>query len=221
MFHLYSVTGRVVNESPERLRDMRPTTATARARRVARIGADPDETSKLPTPPPVASDVGRHGALAEYAATEQGANQQRQPLTRVADVMNPQVLTVSVDAPVLQVWRQLNEHGYGQAPVVDAQGRLVGLFLRAELMRADWLESAIADADTWRALLARPVRELMWTPVPAASIDTELRRVASVLIDTGLPGLPVVDEHGAVTGFVSRSDILRAVTADPPLDLWG
>ena len=58
-------------------------------------------------------------------------------------------------------------------------------------------------------------------PVPATSAETDLRRVATVLLDTGLPGLPVVDERGAVAGFVSRSDILRAVTADPPLDLWG
>jgi CBS domain-containing protein len=33
--------------------------------------------------------------------------------------------------------------------------------------------------------------------------------------------LPVVDEQGHVTGFISRSDILRAVVTDPPLDLWG
>jgi CBS domain-containing protein len=30
----------------------------------------------------------------------------------------------------------------------------------------------------------------------------------------------VVDDGGRVTGFVSRTDILRAVVADPPLDLW-
>jgi CBS-domain-containing membrane protein len=41
-----------------------------------------------------------------------------------------------------------------------------------------------------------------------------------VLLDTGLPGLPVVDDAGQVIGFVSRSDVLRAVVADPPLDLW-
>jgi CBS domain-containing protein len=40
------------------------------------------------------------------------------------------------------------------------------------------------------------------------------------LLDTGLPGLPVVKDDGELEGFVSRSDILRAVVADPPLDLW-
>ena len=37
----------------------------------------------------------------------------------------------------------------------------------------------------------------------------------------GLPGVPVVDEVGAVLGFVSRTDLLRALATDPPLDLWG
>ncbi len=50
--------------------------------------------------------------------------------------------------------------------------------------------------------------------------DTALRRVAGVLLDTGLPGLPVTDEAGVLIGFISRTDILRAVAADPPLDLW-
>jgi len=50
--------------------------------------------------------------------------------------------------------------------------------------------------------------------------ETDIRRVARVLLDIGLPGLPVVNDAGQVIGFVSRSDILRAVVADPPLDLW-
>jgi CBS domain-containing protein len=64
------------------------------------------------------------------------------------------------------------------------------------------------------------VLEVMWTPVPSVAPDTDIRRLARVLLDTGLPGLPVVDDAGQVIGFVSRSDVLRAVVADPPLDLW-
>jgi CBS domain-containing protein len=44
--------------------------------------------------------------------------------------------------------------------------------------------------------------------------------VAEVLLASGLPGLPVSSAEGRVLGFVSRSDLLRAIVADPPLDLW-
>ncbi len=223
MFHLFTVSGRVFSGGPEQIRDMRPTTPVARVRRVTRAGADFDEQpqAQRQSPPPLAGDVGRHGALAEYAATGQRAGPQRHPLTHVSDVMSQPVLTVALDATVLQAWRQLAEHGYAQAPVVDAKGQLVGMFLRAGLMHAELIESAISDTANLRKLLMQTVAERMATPVPAATPDTELRRVAHVLIDAGLPGMPVVDEQGAVIGFVSRTDIMRAVVADPPLDLWG
>lgn len=67
---------------------------------------------------------------------------------------------------------------------------------------------------------AQPVTTVMWSPVTSASAQTDLRRVASVLLDTGLPGVPVVSDEGAVLGFVSRTDLLRALATDPPVDLW-
>jgi len=32
--------------------------------------------------------------------------------------------------------------------------------------------------------------------------------------------VPIVNEAGVLLGFVSRSDILRAVVTDPPLSMW-
>ena len=76
---------------------------------------------------------------------------------------------------------------------------------------------AIKDAI---ALARRPVNEVMISPIPTVATTTDLRRVAGVLLETGLPGLPVTDEQGLLAGFISRTDILRAVASDPPLDLW-
>jgi CBS domain-containing protein len=73
----------------------------------------------------------------------------------------------------------------------------------------------------WQSLLQQPVTAVMWSPVPSALPETDLRRAASLLLGTGLPGVPVTDAAGLLLGFVSRSDLLRAIVADPPLDLWG
>ena len=51
--------------------------------------------------------------------------------------------------------------------------------------------------------------------------DTPLKQVAQMMIDSDCGMIPVVDDAGSVIGFVSRSDILRAVVTFPPLDLWG
>lgn len=132
--------------------------------------------------------------------------------------MSRNVVTVPHEAMLAEAWQLLAQHAIGQAPAVDGSGALVGLLLRADLLQPGLLPGP--DAQAWRKFLAHPVSDLMFTPMPCVAGDTDIRRVTVVLLEAGLPGLPVVDDHGAVTGFISRSDILRAVVADPPLELW-
>jgi CBS domain-containing protein len=103
--------------------------------------------------------------------------------------------------------------------VVNAQNQVVGLLLRADMAPLDLLPEPGAVKQAIE-LARRPVSEVMISPVPTVSEDTELRRVAGVLLESDLPGLPVTDELGRLAGFISRTDILRAVAAEPPLDLW-
>lgn len=158
-------------------------------------------------------------AMAAYAQTEQGPQPARQPLNLVSDVMTVGGLSVPPDTRVNDAWQTLAEHQVAQAPVVDALGRVIGLLLRADMAPLDLLPEPGAIKQAIE-LARRPVSEVMLSPVPTVSADTALRRVAAVLLDTGLPGLPVTDEAGVLAGFISRTDILRAVAADPPLDLW-
>lgn len=228
MFMVYGTSGQLFKGSMEQLRQIGGVTALARARRilpVARDGRDVTEESPaayagLAQHKVAAEDSPRMAPLVAYAQTQQGL-QQRHPLSRVADVMNRQPVTLPDSANVLQAWHLLTEKEIGQAPVVDANGQLVGLLTRADLLKPERLPSPESHALVWHALLLQNVKDIMWSPVPGVVPESDIRRVARVLLDTGLPGLPVVDEQGQVTGFVSRSDILRAVVTDPPLDLWG
>ena len=61
----------------------------------------------------------------------------------------------------------------------------------------------------------------MVTPVPSVAPQTDLRHAAGALLDSDLPGLPVVDDDGQVVGFVSRGDVLRAALRDAGLSVWG
>jgi len=216
MFSVYGTAGQIFRGTLEELRKIGPTAGLSRTRSVNAIGQDgqdhsPSHFADLLTAP--------RTALAAYSEASK-PELPRQPLTKVEAIMSARVLTVPDTANVEQAWGVLHQHGIGQAPVVSAAGVLVGLLSRAELMRADRLPQPDSHPLVWRALLAQSVVDVMWTPVPSVTADTDIRRVARVLLDAGLPGLPVVDDSGQVVGFVSRSDILRAVVADPPLDLW-
>lgn len=222
MFSVFGKSGRLFRGSMEELRQVGPVRAAARAHTVAAIGGDPQDHTPFHAPdfvPAAPTDIPHRTALAAYAQTRK-PDTPRQPITHVAAVMSHAVVTIADSVTVEQAWQTLAQRHLGQAPVVDAHGMLVGLLSRADLMRPERLPGPESHALVWRALLAQSVADVMWTPVPSVSADTDIRRVARVLLDTGLPGLPVADEAGQVIGFVSRSDILRAVVADPPLDLW-
>lgn len=180
-------------------------------------GALPTATSPAAARPSV--NLRMQDAVSAYAQTEQGPQPARQPLTRVSDVMTVGGLSVPPDARVNDAWQTLAENHVAQAPVVDSLGRVIGLLLRADMAPLDLLPEPGAIKQAIE-LARRPVSEVMLSPVPTVAADTALRRVAAVLLDTGLPGLPVTDEAGVLAGFISRTDILRAVAADPPLDLW-
>lgn len=224
MFSIYGVSGQMFKGPLEEMRRVGPALRSARIRAVQGRLAGTDEPEYLAAPVVAREGAATGGgfhqqALNEYARV-QSPVPERHPLSRVADVMNDQAVLIVDTATVGEGWQLLASQGVGQAPVVNADGRLVGLLARADLLRPDRLPGPDTPALAWRALLMSPVTEVMVTPVPSVDAQTDIRRVAQVLLDTGLPGLPVVDEAGQVSGFVSRSDILRAVVHDPPLDLW-
>ena len=224
MFFVFGPSGQMYRGGPENLSQISPVRRVQRPQALRTRGADASVFSvETPPPPPEQAAAGTslraQDAVTAYAQAEQGPTLARQPLSRVRDVMTTGALTVQPDAVVNHAWQTLAEHGVSQAPVVGAQGRVVGLLLRADMAPLDLLPEP-GHIQAAIALARRTVSEVMVSPVPTVAPDTDLRRVASVLLDTGLPGLPVTDEYGNLVGFISRTDILRAVAANPPLDLW-
>ncbi len=140
---------------------------------------------------------------------------QRGPLYHANQIMHAPVITVSTGDDVAQAWRILRDHKIHQAPVLDELSRIVGIVSERDLLTA-------VNIDDERVIesLSRRVKDVMTTPVVAAEPVTDIRRIAAVMLDTGVAGTPITNDSGDLIGFVSRSDILRAVVTDPPLSLW-
>lgn len=247
MFYVFGINGPMYRGGPERLSQIAPVRGVRRpaglktgyqpsggASSQSHAGAGHGEPGLLDVIGQAIDDVlgepahkndpnamnRRGGPAAAYARAAGQGRPKRRPLTIVRDVMTQGALTVTARIPLMQAWTILAEHRVAQAPVLDDTGRVVGLLLRGDMAPPELLPmpGAVHQA-TIQA--RRPVSEVMVSPVPAVAEVTELRRVAHVLLETGLPGLPVTDDEGNLSGFVSRTDILRAVASDPPLDLWG
>lgn len=223
MFSVYGSTGRVFQGTLEQMRLVRQVHATDRTRAIEptlRDGHDGAVRESLEYGAPVPAPAHRP-AIAAYAATQQHSDSHGWFDMPVGEVMSRPVFTLPVDTGLYEAGRRLAYHGRGQAPVVNADGILVGLLTRSDLANAGQWPKPGASEQAWEAWRTQGIETVMETPVPSVSPAADLRRAATALLDSGLPGLPVVDDLGRVIGFVSRSDVLRAALRDAGLDVWG
>ncbi|MEW6678063.1 MAG: CBS domain-containing protein [Pseudomonadota bacterium] len=163
---------------------------------------------------------GRHGSAA-YGQAAQAYRQmlalgpERGPVLHVFQLMSREVFTLHPDEGVERAWQALVGRGYGQAPVLDGVSRLVG-----QVSVEDLLTVINVDQGQVRDVMPQTVADLMVSPVVSADPVADIRRVARVLLEQHLGGMPVVSDRGELVGIITRSDILRALVNDPPLSLW-
>lgn len=146
----------------------------------------------------------------------------------VAELMNPDVVIVPESATVEEAVQRLAEHGISGAPVVDADGRLVGLLDDTDLLLSEarvHAPSAIEILGGYiplpsslhrfenevRHALAGTVRELMTADPPALSADDTAEDAATLMLERDVSRVPVVDDDRQVIGIVSRHDLVLAM----------
>jgi len=140
----------------------------------------------------------------QFASLHPGGALGRQ-LLRVRDVMrtgsrNP---TVRWDASLRETAAVMTrtEGRPGAASVVDAQGKLVGIFTDGDLRRL--VQSGEVD-------FARPVSAVMGKSPRTVSPDSLATAAAEMLRDTQVDQLPVVDGEGRPVGLLDVQDLLAA-----------
>lgn len=207
MFSLYGLHGPVFTDPLEAMNRIHP------ANRVSGVQPiDPDAGAGARGVGAMAPGAQDQAILAYRRAH---GDLERGPLYHASEVMNKPVITLKATDAVARAWRLLRDQRIHQAPVVDAANQLVGIVSERDLLTAIDIEG-----DLVIETLRRQVQDVMTTPVAAAAATTDIRHIAAVMLANSVDGVPIADERGRLIGFVSRSDILRAVVTDPPLSLW-
>lgn len=140
----------------------------------------------------------------EYALYHPGGALGRR-IMRVAELMRRGVWVpmVDEDAPLHRaVAVMTNTPGRpGATTVVDAAGRLVGIFTDGDLRRL--VERGAQDFSV-------PVREVMCRDPRTCSPDQKVSEAAEAMRSSKIDQLPVVDDTGKPVGFIDVQDLLAA-----------
>lgn len=135
----------------------------------------------------------------------------------VKDVMTRTVVVVRDSTPFKEVVRRMQEHRVSAVPVVDENGRCLGVVSEADLILKEdpRLEG---EAHLFERRRHRHDREkhaadsaaaLMTTPPITVAPEASLAEAARLMTKHGVKRLPVVGPDDRVTGIVSRADLLK------------
>jgi CBS domain-containing protein len=148
----------------------------------------------------------------------------------VREIMDASPASVAVDASVQDVVGTLRENELPGVPVVDGEGRLVGIVTEADLVLPDdqgdlhiphyinlfggtvFLEPLGRFERRLRKAFASSAADMMTRDPDTVSPDTTVREAARLVHESGHNRLPVV-EDGRLVGVVTRVDLLGALAA--------
>jgi CBS-domain-containing membrane protein len=114
---------------------------------------------------------------------------------KVGEIMTPNVISVTDEAPVREVARILDRHRISGLPVCDGDGHMVGVISEFDL---------IAKPE------ARTAGEAMTRDVVSVMEDTSVDQVRFLLVNRRIKRVPVL-RGTRLVGIVSRADLVREI----------
>lgn len=117
---------------------------------------------------------------------------------QVTELMTNAVLTIRTDAPLEQAATEMRLGHVRHLPVVDLEGRVVGVLSSFDVMRALAQGNRLAQ-----------VRDVMSKQVVTVRDDSTASEAARQMRELKIGSLPVVDADGRLLGIVTETDFLE------------
>ena len=149
-----------------------------------------------------------------YEATKEETS--RQPVVFAHQLMSSPVFTLSDQSSLRDAWKIFQNYTFHHIPIVNSSAQLTGVVSDSDVLRSTSLFKPQTSTHPESELLISIAK----TPVISVSTHTSIRELAELMINRHIGCLPVVNERHQVEGIVTRTDILRALVKEAPIELW-
>ncbi|MFE1073179.1 CBS domain-containing protein [Streptomyces sp. NPDC058783] len=134
----------------------------------------------------------------------------------VSDVMTHTAVAVGPQAPFKDVIALMDQWKVSALPVLEGEGRVVGLVSEADLLPKEEFRDSDPDRFTQMRRLTDLAKaggltaaDVMTAPAVTVHPDATLAQAARIMAQRKVKRLPVVNAEGLLEGIVSRADLLK------------
>jgi len=144
------------------------------------------------------------------------------------EIMTTQVITVTPELDIKALATLLTENQISGAPVVDQEGKLLGIVTESDLLFTEkplnipsffilldtlvYLENPFKLDKELKELTARTVADIYTHNCSTATPDTPVGKVANLMVTEKKYLLPVIDQNEKVIGIISRTDMMSLIS---------
>lgn len=210
MFAIYTPNGRTFSGPLEELRRVEKSQVTPATRHF-------QETDDLHV-------LGRKGYSLPPKAVESyreaiKRSDKKEAIRHAYHLMSSPVHVITSNDSFANALSKFKQFPFQVFPIIDQNRNLIGSLSRIQIYEFLLKNDNLSN----KAIHNKKIAELFLnadSKVYVAEPVSDIRRVASLLIENQLHALPILESNGNIVGIVSRFDILKAVMTDPPLSLW-
>jgi len=130
---------------------------------------------------------------------------------KVADVMVSPAVTVRGDEPLGIAAARMAENRIKRLPVLDENGKLIGVLSRVDVLKQVVTEEAKKRAAKAPSGAAHTLGDIMISEIPTIQEDAQLANVIAQFLEAGTRRLIVVDNAGRPLGLISDADAVTRV----------
>jgi acetoin utilization protein AcuB len=130
----------------------------------------------------------------------------------IKDWMTKEPVVAKPGTSIMKAAKLMKENKIRRLPVVDDEGRLVGMLSDRDIKEASPSKATTLDMHELYYLLSEiKVGDIMSKNPLSITPDEPVERAAVVMMRNRIGGLPVVDEGGKVVGIITDSDVFKVL----------
>lgn len=142
------------------------------------------------------------------------------------DIMSKDVVSVQSQTSVAELAKLLTTHHISGVPVIDDVGKVVGVVTESDLIDQSkklhiptvitildsvfYLENPDKMEDEMKKIAGTKVGDICSGPPKTISPDTQLDEIATIMAESNIHTIPVLDEEKLV-GIIGKKDIIKTL----------